>query len=179
MSRQVQERLDAAIQSLLPGLHSRDGLVRESARMSLVSIGQPAVPVLIGALESDNRNVRWEAAKALEQIGDPSASAALVERLAHDQFAIRWLAAEGLISFGRQGLEPLLSALLHHPDSGFLRDGAHHVLHALCDRDRSLREVLAPLVDALDAFAGTGDIVPHVQAALRAIANKTRSHGRE
>ncbi len=164
-----QEGPDADIQALLHSLHSRDGLVRQSARRSLVSKGKPAVPVLIQALDSNNRDVRWEAAKALQEIGDPSAAAALVSKLDHDHFAIRWLAAEGLISFGRPGLEPLLSALLVNPDSVLLRDAAHHVFHALCNKDSSLADVLAPLVDTLDVFAGTGDIIPHVQAALNVV----------
>jgi hypothetical protein len=96
----------------------------------------------------------------------------LVGELDHDHFAIRWLAAGGLIDFGRPGLEPLLSALLGNPDSVLLRDAAHHVFHSLCDKDPSLANILAPLVDALGAFDKTGDITPHVQAALNAIARK-------
>lgn len=174
---QHQEKLDAAIECLVSCLHSREGSIRESVRKCLVSIGQLAVPALIQALDSNHREARWEAAKALGEIGDPSAAASLVETLGRDQFAIRWLAAEGLIGFGKQGLEPLLSALLHNPDSGFLRDGAHHVLHALRDADSSLGEVLAPLVDALDTIGGTGDVIPHIETALNAVHdNSEQTH---
>jgi HEAT repeat protein len=142
-------------------------------------MGQSALPVLIRALDSGNRDVRWEAAKAIGEIGDPSAAAALVSKLDHDYFGIRWLAAEGLITFGRQVLEPLLSALLHDPDAAFLRNGAHHVLYALCDEDPSLRDILAPLVGALGAFGGAGEIIPYVQAALKAISDKGEETHRE
>jgi HEAT repeat protein len=142
-------------------------------------MGRPAVPIFIRALDSDNRNVRWEAAKALEEIGDPSAAEALVAKLDHDHFGIRWLVAEGLISFGRQGLEPLLLALLNDPDAAFLREGAHHVLHALCDADPSLQDILSPLAEALGAFAETGEIIPRVQAVLKAIRDKCDTHRTE
>lgn len=177
---QYQEKLDAAIECLVGCLHSREGSIRESVRKCLVFIGQLAVPALIQALDSSHREARWEAAKALGEIGDPRAAKALVKTLGHDQFAIRWLAAEALIGLERQGLEPLLLALLHNPDSGFLRDGAHHVLHALRDADSSLREILSPLVDALEAFAGAEDVIPHAEAVLNAvIGNSKEAHGNE
>ncbi len=50
---------------------------------------------------------------------------------------IRWLAAEGLIGLGEAGLRPLLEALVHHSDSAWLREGAHHVLKALAAGRRS------------------------------------------
>lgn len=164
-----EEKLDAAIESLVYVLSSRDGMLRQSARRSLIVIGRPAVPSLIQALSSKNKNVRWESAKALEEIGDPSAAQALVARLKQDDFGVRWIAAESLIKFGRDGLRPLLLELLQDPDSGFLRDGAHHVLYSLGNKDSSLQGVISPVVDALGAISGAKDVIPHIQTALDAL----------
>lgn len=173
MSRQAeeqcQEKLNSAIECLVSCLRSRDGSIREMIRKCLVSIGQLAIPALIQALDSNNRDTRWEATKALGEIGNPCVAEALVGILSRDQFAIRWLAAEGLISIGKQGLEPLLLALLHDPDSGFLRDGTHHVLNAVRDADASLWGILTPLIDALDTLRGTGDIIPHIETILETV----------
>jgi HEAT repeat protein len=144
-------------------------MLRQSARRALIVIGRPAVPSLIQSLSSKNKNVRWESAKALEEIGDPSAAQALVARLKQDNFGIRWIAAESLIKFGRDGLRPLLLGLLENPDSGFLRDGAHHVLYSLASRDPSLQDILSPVVDGLGAITGARDVVPYIQAALHAL----------
>ena len=175
MPKQSQELYEnsqnTTIQSLIDALHNRDGLARQATRNSLVAIGPPAVPFLIRALDSDNKDIRWEATKGLEEIGDPSAAEALVWKLDHDHFAIRWLAAEGLIGFGMAGLNPLFAALLRDPDSAFLRDGAHHVLQALCDKGSSLHSVLLPLVDALGSLSGPREIVPYVHMAMNALSD--------
>jgi HEAT repeat protein len=163
-----EEKLTAAVEGLIYVLSSRDGLLRQSVRRSLIAIGEPAVGLLIQALGSKERNVRWEAAKALEEIGDPAAARALVERLRHDKFGIRWIAAEALIKFGKQGLDPLLSELLRDPNTGFLKDGAHHVLYTLSQKDTSLHDILMPIVSALGTV-NTADMTPRIQKALDSI----------
>ncbi|MCE5322603.1 HEAT repeat domain-containing protein [bacterium] len=164
-----EEKLDAAIESLIYVFSSRDGLMRKSAREALVVIGRPAIPSLIQALADKNKNVRWESAKALEEIGDPSAAQALVARLKQDNFGIRWIAAESLVKFGKDGLRPLFLELLQNPDSGFLRDGAHHVLYSIAGKDPSLQGILSPVIDGLGAVSGAKDVVPYIQAALEAL----------
>ena len=172
MDQEVQvtceKKLNTAVEALVDVLSSRDGFLRQSVRKSLVAIGEPAVGFLIQALSSKDRNVRWEAAKALEEIGDPEAARALVDRLRHDHFGVRWIAAEALIKFGKRGLEPLLSELLRDPHTGFLKDGAHHVLYTLSQKDHSLHDLLMPIVSSLGAV-NTVDMTPRIQKALDAI----------
>jgi HEAT repeat protein len=136
-----------SINLLVAKLSGKDGLQRERARKSLVDIGSPAVPPLIESLGTRNKQVRWEAAKALAAIADPAAAGALVKALEDKEFDVRWIAAEGLINIGREGIEPLLRTLIERSDSPWLRQGAHHVLHDLAVGD--LEEMLKPIVDAL------------------------------
>jgi HEAT repeat protein len=146
------------IGTLVADLGGDDGSVRESARLSLVRLGSPAVAGLIAALGDAHRRVRWEAAKALEQIADPEAAPALVGALEDQDPAVRWLAAEGLIALKSKGLVPLLRALIERSDSFELREGAHHVLHDLHDvSERRLGGgLLKPLLAACRTVSAAG-----------------------
>ena len=148
-------KIDPAIQSLIMGLSSSDDTVRVHSRESLVRTGNRAVPQLIEALKHPQHWVRWEAAKALGEIGDPKAAPALTEALEDDEFDVRWLAAIGLIGTNIKGLKPLLQALIKKGDSTLLREGAHHVIHDLAKG--ALRKYLLPLKVALE------DIEPAVE----------------
>ena len=123
---------------------------------------------MIEALADHNKWVRWEAAKALGQIGDPSVAHALVGALEDEIFDVRWLAAEGLIAMGREALVPLLGALVEGSDSEELREGAHHVLHDLASGD--LREVIQPVLAALDNI----DASMEVPIVAESVLNKLR-----
>ncbi len=161
----------AAVRALMDTLCDKDTLKRHRARLTLVDMGAPVVPYLIQALE-DSHAVeckRWEAAKALSDIGDPSAAPALINVLGQDeQFGIRWLAAEGLIAMGRNGLVPLLNALIQRSDSTWLREGAHHVLRTLAGR--GLYVYVAPVLTALEDIEPAVEVPPAAQAALDALS---------
>lgn len=133
---------------LINNLISSDGFVRLSARNSLVKIGHAAVSELVTALGSKHTIQRWEAAKALSQIGDPEALPSLVTALNDKEFDVRWVAAEGLIAIGTQSIEPLLQLIVDHSDSIRLREGVHHVLYAL--NNEKSHEILKPVLDALE-----------------------------
>jgi HEAT repeat protein len=164
---------EAAVGSLMDTLASPDGHVRQIGRRALVAMGKAAVPGLIEALKDASWIVRWEAAKALGETGDPRAGAALVAALSDERFGIQWLAAEGLIALGRAGLEPILEALIEDPDSPLLRDGAHHVLRYLADRD--FYESIAPVVEALESWEPPSIIMSSASAALQALGRETTS----
>jgi len=154
---------------LIATLGDHDGLARQRARHSLVSIGQPAVPALAKALTDPSGQRRWEAAKALGSIRDPSAAPALVSAMEDQDFGVRWLAAEGLIGLKGAGLAPLLQALAQHPDRVWLREGAHHVFRMLVDHD--LHDLVAPVLAALDGIEPVLEAPGAAQAALRALTH--------
>lgn len=140
----------AQIQDLIHELSSKEGKVRQRARRALVAIGKPTVAPLTAAMSDRNDHVRWEATKALSEIGDPSSAGALLARLEDPEFVIRWLAADGLISLGYSSLEPLLKALLQRPDSYLLREGAHHVLRVLMG-EKGIGTIPDPVLKALNS----------------------------
>ncbi len=126
---------NAHLHKLTALLRNREGVKRQRARIALVEIGKPAVPSLMECLTDHNNNVRWEAAKALTDIQDPTAAPALVNALRDEIPGVRWLAGEALIKLKSAGLVPLLKGLEKHFDSIWFREGAHHVLHSLAGED--------------------------------------------
>jgi HEAT repeat protein len=162
-------------ENLITALGDDDGMVRKNARLELVEAGKPVLPLVIESLESENKRVRWEAAKILTEVADETAAAPLVKTLTDEHMEIRWLAAEGLIAIGRDSLRPLLEALLDDPDSPLLREGAHHVLHdlgrrnLLNDRERHLLEVLGSIEEALGSIEPEAAVPAAAERALRAL----------
>mgnify|MGYP000931500812 CR=1 FL=1 len=126
---------------------------------------------LILALKNKKPVLRWEAAKALGEIGSAKAAPAFVAALEDKNFGVRWLAAEGLITLGKSGLKPLAQALRQTPKSHWLREGAHHVLRVL--EDKGLRELVSPLVSALESYSPETEIAPQADALLRALKNSS------
>jgi len=143
--------------TLVADLANHNDSVRVKARHSLVAMGKAAVPLLTEALKSQNSLTKWEAAKALGEIGDPNTASALVEALEDEDFDVRWLAAEGLTKMNINALRPLLLALEKRGDSFFLQEGAHHVFHDLAKG--ALRKFLAPVLAALEGLE-PGEEVP-------------------
>lgn len=153
------------VDGLLEQLGDRDGVTRERARRSLVNLGGPAVEPLLQALKHRKSRVRFEAAMCLRDIADRRATDGLVNALADRTFEVRWVAAEALISVGRPVVPVVLHALMEHADSTWLRDGCRHVLshyagldlraayhmeHHPAWVDFDLRDVLTPVVKALE-----------------------------
>jgi HEAT repeat protein len=161
------QTVSVTIVSLIADLTSDDGVVRVKARRELVSSGDEAVKPLIKALADRNQWVRWEAAKALGQIGSPAATHALVEALEDRMFDVRWLAAQGLVNIGHEAVIPVLSALIERADSTWTREGAHHVLHDLAQGE--LKEVLRPVLAALEDVDSSVEVPLVAQAALNVL----------
>jgi HEAT repeat protein len=157
--------------SLVADLASHNDTKRVKARHSLVAMGKVAVPLLIEALKSENSLMRWEAAKALGEIGDPGAASALVDALEDEDFDVRWLAAEGLTKLNILALTPLLQALEKQGDSVLLQEGAHHVFHDLAKG--GLRKFLAPVLAALEALE-PGEEVPWAARKALDMLEKTK-----
>jgi hypothetical protein len=136
------------IEAFIADLASHNDAARVKARHSLVAMGRIAVPSLVEALKNNHNLVRWEAAKALGEIGDPETAPDLIKALEDEDFDVRWLAAEGLIRMNINALKPLLQALENRGDSILLQEGAHHVFHDLAKG--ALRKYLVPVLAALE-----------------------------
>jgi HEAT repeat protein len=144
----MEKRTESTGKTLIILLSSSDDLARTRACESLIALGTPAVPLLVEALKDSNSLGRWEAAKALSEIGDVAAAPALVEALEDEEFEVRWRAAEALTKMGINGLRPLLQALIRDADSVSLREAAHHILHNVAGGE--LKNSLLPVLIALE-----------------------------
>jgi HEAT repeat protein len=149
------------IQVWIDDLGSLKESERLKARSSLIREGANAVSPLIHELSNSNSRARWESAKALAAIKDPSAAPALVHTLTDEDHDVRWAAMQALIVFDRAGLEPLLQALMRDFDSVWLREGAHHILNVLKKR----RELRQPSLHVLRALEGVEPEVTVARAA--------------
>ena len=141
------------IHSLIEKLKNEDGIVRQNARIALVDIGEPALDALINAFEIKKDPLHWEVAKALSQIGTSRSALTLIDALEDNEFSVRWIAAEGLIHIGADGVLPMLEALRKKSDSVWLREGCHHVIHDLLHKklvNADTQECLLPVLEALN-----------------------------
>lgn len=125
---QRKETAKAIPSELIERLSDENGIQRRSARMKLEEMGFEATPYLIKVLSSGKENARWKAVKALIKIKDPTSGDALCDALMDESFEVQWLAAEALIELGINAIKPLLLKLLHHYESPYLLQDAHHVL---------------------------------------------------
>jgi hypothetical protein len=157
------------IRSWMADLHSDDGPVRREARRTLAFVGKPAVDLLLPLLKDPDDDVRWETAKALAEIADPKAAYDLVGLLVDHNFGVRWVAAEALMAIGRDSLEPLLERLTEQPESAWLRRGAHHVLRVLARKAPDLRELVGPVITALEGFEPEIGCLEPAYAALEGL----------
>jgi hypothetical protein len=160
----------ATISSLIADLASKDGIVRVKARQQLVNYRGRSIAPLIKALSNENHWVRWEAAKALSQIGSPSSIQALLRALGDEMFDVRWLAAEGLIRIGRKAIVPILEALIRDSNSSWLCEGIHHVLHDM--NKGNLGTVLRPVLLGLEDTGQSLQVPLAARAALDALTKK-------
>ncbi len=148
------------IDALVQDLNCDKVIACQKARRQLVALGKMAVNPLIDALKSRKPWVRWEAAKALGEIGDPVAAEALAMALRDNRSDVRWLAAEALITMGKDGVEALLQELTRNSDSLWMLQGAHHVFHDI--KEQQFKQALKPVLDALD------DVEPTIQVPIAA-----------
>ncbi len=137
------------VDQLLAGLASNDAVERQRARNALVEVGSSAVPGLLTTLDDKRQHVRWEAAKTLAEIADPSASETLVQALGDEDSDVRWVAGEALIALKRDALKPLLKGLTKSRDSEGLFKSAHHVVRDLSQHS-DLGQLFAPVLKALN-----------------------------
>jgi len=169
-SKPTPARNDGAggnVPDLLNDLAKGDITARRQARERLMSIGEPALPELLEGLARGEFQLRWEIAKTLGEMRLPGSIPALIEALEDDEQDVRWLAAVALAKLEEEAILLLLEALIANSDSGFLRQGTHHVLTTY--RDKDLDEALMRVRDALGPMENPVDVIPVAQKALRAL----------
>lgn len=151
MYEQIQSGLSP--QSLVLLLENEDNKVRTKARKSLVVMGKKAVPSLTLVLENSKiYKARWEAAKALSEIGDIKSIPILVKTLEDHESDVAWLAAKALEKFRKAAWPELMHALVNHgSESILLQHGAHHILR--WQKYNGFNELLDTLRNALESVS--------------------------
>ncbi|HEY6906553.1 MAG TPA: HEAT repeat domain-containing protein, partial [Ignavibacteriaceae bacterium] len=139
-----------SIEELVKDLANPDGIVRQKARYTLVKMGDPVLDHLIELQGSVKHLARWEAVKAISEIGSRHSIPLLIKALDDDEFDVRWLAAEGLIEIGYSSVYPLLKSFISNKDSIHMKEGVHHVLKGL--EIRGLYEDKYGIIQALESF---------------------------
>jgi HEAT repeat protein len=162
-----KDKRDSGIESRIAELRDKNGMTRERAREHLVALGVPAIPWLVPLLEDRESQTRWEAAKALAEIADPSAIPALIQALEDEENDVSWVAAEGLAAVGRPAVVPMLEALVQGEGSIKIRQGVHHALRGL--RDSEVGEKIAGVYGALGTVGSDVGIVAEAERALASL----------
>lgn len=154
-------------------LASQDARMRHEARELLVGKGVEALPALTGCLNSPDWHLRWEAVKALGEMGDvddvaPKAAEALVGMLQDNDTGVRWAAMNSLIQLKRAAIYPVLEALTRDFGSARVREGAHHVLHSLLAQGLLTKDEL----NVCNALRGAAPAIEAAWAANTALMNE-------
>ena len=158
------------VEEHVSALSSMEAVTRERAREALIRIGSPAVEGVVELLKHPQQHARWEACKTLEGIAHPSAASSLVEAMADEDQDVRWVAGAAMIALKRDGLEPLLVALMDKDRVARLQSAAHHVAHELSRKE--LEEVLGPLLEALSVPDAELAVPVAAEKALKQLRNR-------
>lgn len=136
--------------------------IRWKAVEALTKIGPDSVPPLIEVLKNPDPDIRWKAAVALGEIGDPRGIDPLVKLLDDSDRFVRSRAAYALIHIGPPAV-PSLSGALNNPDAtvrlgvvgvlGKIGDpqAISALINALADRSPDVRQ------EAISALSRQGD----------------------
>jgi HEAT repeat protein len=155
--------------SLVEQLSDQSGRVRERARHTLVFIGPPALPLVEGLADSRVKRTRWEAAKTVAAIADPSSMPVLLRLLGDPESDIRWIAAEGLIRLGNRSIPEVLNLLIEEPASVDIRRAVRHVLHHLAADNMVVAETVAPVMEVLGDTDPASAVPPRAEQALQQV----------
>ena len=125
-------------------LDLRDYHKHIEAKEDFIERGASILPVMHKLLMSKHWVIRKEAIKIIREIAHKSSIPAAISMLEDPESDIRWIAAEALINMGRISIKPVLEALVLDSESYYLRQGAHHVLKALINKDdaKELKQLL-------------------------------------
>ena len=118
--------------------------------------GLPAVDALIGALRHEDDDVRWKAAIALGEIGDPQAIEPLIALLCDEDRFVKSHAAHALGMIGEPAVDPLIRAL--REGDGNLRWGAAIALGKIRD-PRAIEPLIRALADKYENVRAESAII--------------------
>lgn len=134
---------------LVKALASGGSVLHQEARRGLCDMGHLAEEAWVEALNHPDSHIRWHAARALSQIGDPRAVEVLAEGLHDPNYAVRWTTARVLASMDSTALPAILQLIAHRPLDESFRQACYHALHAM--PSRRTQEYIQPLLQVLSS----------------------------
>jgi hypothetical protein len=161
----------AAIPALLNALRSADEQLGSQIFSALVRLGQAAVPALMESSKSNSAWMRWQSVRALGAIRDRRAIPVLVGALSDSDHSVAWMAAKGLVQFGRLSVEPVLQVLVKAEMTPWVVETASYVLHTESQYEPKLKPYLEPVVQQMRSLAyrvGTSQAAQKALAQLKA-----------
>jgi len=141
----------AAVPALLSALQQADEQLGSQIFASLVKLGPAAVPALIETSASSSPWMRWNCVRALGAIRDYRALPVLVRELADTDHSIAWMAAKGLVQFGRLSVGPVLRLLMSAQVTPWLVETSSYVLSN--QHDLKLKPYLEPVIEHMHGVA--------------------------
>jgi HEAT repeat protein len=134
----------SAVKALLDALRGADEQLGSQIFSALVKLGHDAVPALIEESKSNSAWVRWQCIRSLGEILDRRALPVLVQALGDSDHSVAWMAAKGLVHFGKVSVGPVLNLLTTTPMTPWLVETASYVLNN--QRDSRLKPYLEPVI---------------------------------
>ncbi len=144
-----EQETPSDVSVLISQLSSKDMVERMKARDALVALGKTVVPAVASLAAAQDDHTRWECAKTLAKIADPSSVDTLIQLLEDSEDGTRWDAALGLIAIGKPAVTPLLRAIIHRSIDYSIVAGARHVMHEYVKTGWG--GFLRPVYDALNS----------------------------
>ncbi len=156
----------SAIPVLLKALHGADEQMGNQICSALVRFAHAAVPAVLAESTNPSAWIRWHCMYILGEIGDNRAIPVLTDALCDSDHAVAWIAAKGLVRFGKLSIGPVLRLLLATDASPWLVETASYVLRDLDHRDPSLKHYLESVVQDMHGVAYRVATPTAVQKAL-------------
>ncbi len=143
----------SALPALLQTLHGADEQLGSQIFTALVQIGSAAVPALIDASSGNSAWLRWHCLRALGDIGDVRAIPVLTQALRDNDHSVAWVAAKGLVGFGKWSIDPVLRLLAAANTTPWLAETASYVLSSQCRSNAKLKPYLEPVIENMRGVA--------------------------
>lgn len=137
----------AAVPVLLSALQHADEQLGNQIFSSLVQIGPAVVPALIAMSTDKSSWLRWHAVRALGELHDFRGLPVLVRALADTDQSVAWMAAKGLVPFGRLSVRPVLRLLMFAEVTPWLVETASYVLSN--QGDPRLAAYIEPVIEQM------------------------------
>jgi HEAT repeat protein len=112
--------------------------------------------------------VRWHCIRALGEITDLRALPVLVQALADANQSVAWMAAKGLVPFGRLSVGPVLRLLMFAEVTPWLVETASYVL--TCQPDARFTPYIRPVIRQMHEVGFRIGTMLAAQKALRQLS---------